>query len=215
MAAVGPDDPLPRHDAHMPLLSLPGALGDRPRGHPARRSLHRGRPGTRRAGRRAALEPYARSLKVGLAWAGNPANANDRRRSMPLAALAPLLDVPGIAWFSLHRTRTMRPPQRPAGAGALVRLPLRSDFDGTAALIAELDLVISVDTSIAHLAGALAKPTWILLPFAPDWRWQLERTDSPWYPTARLFRQPRPGDWDAVVRDVVAALADRKRLRPG
>jgi len=101
-----------------------------------------------------------------------------------------------------------------AGAGALVGLPIRSELAGTAALIAELDLVVTVDTSIAHLAGALAKPTWLLLPFAPDWRWQLDRTDSPWYPTMRLFRQPAPGDWAAVIARVQAELLATLRL-PG
>ena len=87
-----------------------------------------------------------------------------------------------------------------------MRLPVRSEFDGTAALVAELDLVVTVDTSIAHLAGALAKPTWVMLPFAPDWRWQIARTDNPWYPTARLFRQPAPGDWGNTIARIVAEL---------
>jgi ADP-heptose:LPS heptosyltransferase len=90
----------------------------------------------------------------------------------------------------------------------LHRLAARNDFDGAAALVAELDLVVTVDTSLAHLAGALARPTWVLLPFASDWRWQQDRADSPWYPTVRLFRQPRPGDWDAVLREVVPALRE-------
>ncbi len=209
--AVGPDDPVPRHDAHIPLLSLPGALGIGPADIPSR-VPYVAAATERRVQAAAELEPYRGRLKVGLAWAGNPANANDRRRSMPPATLAPLLDAPGTAWFSLQRPQEDAATATAAGAGALVRLPLRSDFAGTAALVAELDLVISVDTSIAHLAGALAKPTWILLPFAPDWRWRLDRADSHWYPTARLFRQPEPGAWDAVVSDVVAALADRKRL---
>jgi len=204
--AVGPDDPVPRHDAHIPLLSLPGALGIGPADIPAT-VPYVAAAAERRAQAAAALEPYRGRLKVGLAWAGNSANANDRRRSMPPAALMPLFDVPGFVWFSLQRPQEDAITTTAAGADALVRLPLRSDFAGTAALVAELDLVISVDTSIAHLAGALAKPTWILLPFAPDWRWQLARADSPWYPTARLFRQPSPGNWDVVVRDVVAALA--------
>ena len=99
------------------------------------------------------------------------------------------------------------------GAQALAALASGSTLSDTAALVAELDLVISVDTAIAHLAGALAKPVWILLPFAPDWRWQLGRDDSPWYPTARLFRQPRPQEWASVVTRVVGelqALASQK-----
>jgi ADP-heptose:LPS heptosyltransferase len=156
----------------------------------------------------AALVPYADRLKVGLAWAGSRSHANDRRRSIALAALAPLLTVPGVAWFSLQQGETVADVARVPAAKALIPLPATYTFDDTAALVAELDVVISVDTSLAHLAGALAKPVWIMLPFAPDWRWQLTRTDSPWYPTARLFRQPRPGDWDAVVRDVAAALVE-------
>jgi ADP-heptose:LPS heptosyltransferase len=91
----------------------------------------------------------------------------------------------------------------------VTELAARNDFDGTAALVAELDLVVTVDTSIAHLAGALARPTWILLPFAADWRWQLARTDSPWYPTVRLFRQPRRGDWASAIAELRTALRAR------
>ena len=207
--AVGPDDPAPRHDAHIPLLSLPGALGIGPDGIPSSVPYITAAP-ARRAQAAAALEPYRGRLTVGLAWAGNRAHANDRRRSIALAALTPLLDAPGTAWFSLQPTQDDAATASMADAGRLIRLPLRSEFAGTAALIAELDLVVTVDTSIAHLAGALAKPSWILLPFAPDWRWQLACTDSPWYPTMRLFRQPEAGAWNAVVRDVVAALADHE-----
>jgi ADP-heptose:LPS heptosyltransferase len=114
--------------------------------------------------------------------------------------------MPGIAWFSLQPIADDAETDKVPAARGLVRLPVRREFEGTAALVAELDLIITVDTSIAHLAGALAKPTWVMLPFAPDWRWQTARTDSPWYPTARLFRQPAPGAWDAVVRDIFAAL---------
>ena len=155
----------------------------------------------------AALRLYAGRLKAGLAWAGNKANASGRQRSMPLAALTPLFDLPGVAWVSLQPAEDAA-PIAVNGARGLVELPLRNDFDGTAALVAELDLIVTVDTSIAHLAGALAKPVWILLPFASDWRWRHARADNPWYPTARLFRQPAPGAWDAVVRDVIVALRE-------
>ncbi len=207
--ALGPDDPVPRHDAHAPLLSLPGLLGIGPRDIPSSVPYIMAAP-ERRMQAAAALEPYRSRLKVGLAWAGNPAHANDRRRSVALAALAPLFAASETVWFSLQPTQDDAAAASVAGASTLVRLPIRSELAGTAALIAELDLIVTVDTSIAHLAGALAKPTWVLLPFAPDWRWQLGRSDSPWYPTARLFRQPETGAWDAVVRDVAAALVDRE-----
>jgi ADP-heptose:LPS heptosyltransferase len=127
---------------------------------------------------------------------------------MPIAALTPLFDVPDVVWVSLQPVEDAAPTTAVNGARGLVELPLRNDFDGTAALVAELDLIVTVDTSIAHVAGALAKPVWILLPFAADWRWQQARADNPWYPTARLFRQPAPGAWDAVVRDVIATLRE-------
>jgi tetratricopeptide (TPR) repeat protein len=204
-SAVGPDDPVPRHDAHIPLLSVPGMLGISHRDIPSSGPYITAER-TRRAQAAAALEPYRGRLKVGLAWAGNRAHANDRRRSIALAALTPLLDLPGTAWFSLQPMPDDAATASVAGASALVRLPIRSELAGTAALIAELDLMVTVDTSIAHLAGALAKPTWILLPFAPDWRWHLDRADSPWYPTMRLFRQPAPGDWVILIAQVQAEL---------
>jgi ADP-heptose:LPS heptosyltransferase len=122
--------------------------------------------------------------------------------------LAPLLDVPGTAWFSLQKGEAAAEIGELRTASNLERLPDDNDFDDTAARVAALDLVITVDTSVAHLSGALARPTWILLPFAADWRWERGRSDSPWYPTARLFRQPRPGDWPAVVAEVAAALRE-------
>jgi len=151
---------------------------------------------------------------VGLAWAGSRAHGNDRRRSCPLAALAPLLEMRAVAWFSLQKDDGEDQIAGVPAAQRLVLLDARRDFERKAALVAALDLVISVDTSIAHLAGALARPLWVLLPFAPDWRWQLHRSDSPWYPTARVFRQPRAGEWSAVIAQVQRALdaiiADRK-----
>jgi tetratricopeptide (TPR) repeat protein len=201
----GPQDSLPAYDARAPLLALADAFGINASTIPAKVPYL-----TPDAGRCAAvanaLSAYAGRRKIGLAWAGNRAHANDRRRSIPLPTLAPLLGISEAAWFSLQPIGDDPAAAALNAASELIRLPVRSEFDGTAALVSQLDLVITVDTSIAHLAGALAKPTWALLPFAPDWRWQTRRTDSPWYPTARLFRQPRPGDWHAVVRDVLAAL---------
>jgi hypothetical protein len=144
--------------------------------------------------------------KVGLVWKGNPRFESDAARSLPgVATLAPLLGVPGVRWFSLQK-----------GEGGLMEgitdlTPAIEDFADTAALIAGLDLVITVDTACAHLAGALGKPCWVLLPaWMPDWRWLADRTDTPWYPRVmRLFRQRRDGAWDEVVREVAAALAAR------
>jgi hypothetical protein len=144
-------------------------------------------------------------LKVGVAWAGRPSHPDDHHRSIPLADLGSLAQVPDIRWFSLQKG--LRAADAAAGS-----LPLTdwtrdlADFADTAALIANLDLVITVDTSLAHLAGALGKPVWVLLPYAPDWRWLLDRADSPWYPTMRLFRQQKIGDWRAPVDAVASAL---------
>jgi tetratricopeptide (TPR) repeat protein len=147
--------------------------------------------------------------KIGLVWAGSPTFGNDRYRSMPLAALAPLSELADVAWFSL---------QKGAARDQLAALPddFRphdfsaefDDFADTAALIDSLDLVISVDTALAHLTGALARPVWILLPANSDWRWLEDRSDSPWYPSARLFRQTTLGDWAPVVGSVLDALRE-------
>jgi hypothetical protein len=144
-------------------------------------------------------------LRVGIVWSGDPGHANDRRRSMRIDDFAPLSDIEGVAWFGLQKgiDEDLR------GFGSLTIDPLGSeigDFSDTAAIIMQLDLVITVDTAVAHLAGALGKPVWTLLHFVPDWRWQLERDDSPWYPTMRLFRQPTDGDWAAVIANVALSL---------
>ena len=146
--------------------------------------------------------------RVGLAWTGRPTHPNDRRRSIPLARLAPLAAASRASFVSLQK------PMPPADLAAMVQFPGfadlsadLADFGETAAVIANLDLVVTVDTAIGHLAGAMAKPVWIMLPKASDWRWLLERSDSPWYPTARLFRQQTPGAWDPVIAAVTAALA--------
>lgn len=203
--AFAPGDPLPPYDAHVPLLSLPRVFGTELATVPAT-VPYLAVPAERRAAARAKLAPQASALKVGLAWAGNKANANDRNRSLPLAALAPLLGVRGIAWQALQLGASDEIAQSPF-AGRVAPLPADIPLDDTAAIIGELDLVISVDTSIAHLAGALARPLWVLLPFAPGWRWRLGSDASPWYPTARLFRQTEPRAWPAVVARVRGALA--------
>jgi hypothetical protein len=144
--------------------------------------------------------------RVGLAWSGRPAHPNDRNRSTSFECLARLLDV-DATFVSLQKE--VRPDDAPAVSSRSDLLQFADElrtFADTAAIISNLDLVISVDTSVAHLAGALAKPVWVLLPFFPEWRWLLDRDDSPWYPTARLFRQNAPGDWPEVIGRVVVEL---------
>jgi tetratricopeptide (TPR) repeat protein len=198
-------EPLPAYDAYVPLLSLPRLFGTTMANIPAT-VPYLAVAETKRAAARALLSRAGATRRVGLCWAGNPAHGNDHRRSLALSVLAPLFSVPSITWFSLQVGEAAAQLATTSAAHRVVPLPAGTALIDTTALIAELDLVISVDTGIAHLAGALARPTWLVLPFAPDWRWQLGRDDSPWYPTLRLFRQPRQGDWPAVVDRVAAAL---------
>jgi hypothetical protein len=207
---VAPGEPLPPHDAWLPLLSLAGALGIDETSIPARVPYLTADVARRRE-LATPLAAQGEVLRAGLAWAGNPRNTNDRRRSAPLAALAPLLSLPGVAWFSLSKDDGEDQVRPVPEAARMVVLDARREFDGTAALVAELDLVVTVDTSIAHLAGALARPTFVLLPFHADWRWRTAREDSDWYPTVRLFRQPAPGDWASVVAKVGAAIVERAK----
>jgi tetratricopeptide (TPR) repeat protein len=159
------------------------------------------------------------ALKVGLVWAGRPEHKRDRHRSLPLAALAPLADIANVAFYALQKGAAItEAASAPSGMRLEILSPLLGDFADTAAAIAALDVVVTVDTSVAHLAGALGKPVWILLPYAPDWRWLQSRSDSPWYPTARLFRQDSSRCWEPVVAEVAAALgalagADQVRIR--
>lgn len=153
----------------------------------------------------------ARALRVGIVWAGNPKHVNDLNRSLPIDALAPILAVPGVRFYSLQVGGRERDLGRVARGAITDLAPDLTDFVETAAAIASLDLVIAVDTSVGHLAGALGKPVWLLLPWLPDWRWLLDRTDSPWYPTMRLYRQPVRHDWATVLQQVsgdLRALAD-------
>jgi hypothetical protein len=145
-------------------------------------------------------------VKVGLVWAGRPEHHRDRHRSLPLAQLTPLAAVEPLSFFALQKGAALGEAERVHGMEIEILSPLLGDFTDTAAAIMALDLVISVDTSVAHLAGALGKPVWILLPYAPDWRWLEARSDSPWYPTARLFRQTAPRRWESVIAAVTEAL---------
>lgn len=136
-------------------------------------------------------------FKVGLVWAGNPKQDNDKNRSFTFKELKPLTEIGGIKFFSLQKGKEEKQDSSIVSLADEI-----NDFSDTAAIIENLDLVISVDTSVAHLAGAMGKPVWTLLTFLPDWRWFLNRTDSPWYPEMRLFRQKKKGDWGSLVNEV-------------
>ena len=198
-------EPLPPFDFHCPLMSLPLAFKTTLETIPAdgpylSADPQKVRDWSSRLG-------SANKRRVGLVWSGSPGHTNDAARSIPLAELLGSLGGVEASFVSLQKEL------RPHDQAVLAARPeilhfgesLR-DFDDTAALIQAMDLVISVDTSVAHLAGALGKPVWILLPYVPDWRWLLDREDSPWYPTARLFRQTRRSDWEGVLRDVADAV---------
>jgi tetratricopeptide (TPR) repeat protein len=192
------EEPMLRFDAHLPLLSLPLALGifepNDPRllpipylhVNPESQSAWRERLGERTG------------LRVGLAWAGSSRHRNDRLRSIPWETVLSLLQVPDVQFYSLQ----VEPGAPTTDAGLHDLTADIVDFLDTAALIAELDLIISVDTAAAHLAGALGKTTWLLLPFIPDWRWGVEHSNTPWYPNLRIFRQPATGDWESVIHRI-------------
>jgi ADP-heptose:LPS heptosyltransferase len=146
-------------------------------------------------------------FKVGIVWAGNPSHKRDRSRSVELERFAVLNKIPGLRLYGLQKGEAARQAGELAGAMDIQNFDDGlADFSDTAALIANLDLVISVDTAVAHLAGSMGKPIWVMLPYVPDWRWMLDRNDSPWYPTMQLFRQPEKGNWDAVMMNIAKEL---------
>lgn len=197
---TAPAEPVPAADYHVPLLSLPGHFETNLASIPAESSYLAATPDARERWRQR-ISPLRPRRVVGFVSRGNPKYKNDRHRSLPFPEWAPLREVPGLALVHLQFG-----VQAPAD---LVDLDLGSavgDFADTAGLVEELDLVLTVDTSMVHLAGALGKETWLLLPYAADWRWLRDRSDSPWYPSVRIFRQPRPGDWATVMQDVAAEL---------
>jgi tetratricopeptide (TPR) repeat protein len=198
---------LPGFDLHCPLLSLPCVFGTTLRSIPDRTPYLHAEP--ERAGIwRDRVRGTGPGLKIGLAWAGNPVHQDDRARSMVLEHFTPLVGMNGVRFFSLQKgSATEQIRSLGAGSRLIDWSGEFTDFGDTAALMQNLDLVITVDTAVAHVAGALGRPTWVLLPFVPDWRWMLGREDSPWYRTIRLFRQPSAGDWGTVVTGVVEELA--------
>ena len=207
LPVVARGQPLPAFDVHCPLLSVPRLFGTDLTNIPDTVPyLHAGAEDI--GFWRARLADYSGYLKVGLVWAGSPRHKKDSNRSLKFSSFALLAKVSGVRFFSLQKgeaaTEFATPPQ---GMELVDMSGELEDFADTAAFIANLDLIVTVDTSVAHLAGAMGRPVWTLLPFAPDWRWLLEREDSPWYPTMRLFRQPAVGDWDSVIQRVAKELA--------
>ena len=194
-----PQEPRPAFDVHCPLLSLAATISN-DAARPSRpKDILIPDPDLAQAWRRR-LEQQPPGFKVGLVWAGSSTHKNDRNRSIALSLLAPLATVAGIHFYSLQKGQTAaQAAHPPAGMRIIDWTDDLHDFADTAALVAQLDLIISVDTSVAHLAAAMGKPVWVLLPFVLDWRWMENRDDSPWYPTMRLFRQTTFGDWPGVI----------------
>lgn len=195
------DEPTPAHDFRIPMMSLPRVLDMTLENLPAPEAyLHAPDDGGVWRDRLA----DARRCKVGLAWRAFAERRGSAHRSVPLTALAPLFKIPDIAWISLQKETLQDDLPLPAGMRDVS--PFLNDFADTAALIGQLDLVITVDTAVAHLAGALGRPVWVMLPHGSDWRWLMARSDSPWYPCARLYRQDGTRTWtpaaDAVARDL-------------
>lgn len=195
----------PPFDLHAPLMSVAHRLGTTLETIPAD-VPYLVADEAKRTNWRTKVAPLD-GKRVGVCWSGHSIHRNDHARSIPLATFAPLLDVAGLSYVSLQReVRDADAPLLRAKPNVADWMNEVADFADTAALIAELDLVVTVDTSVAHVAGALGKPVWILITSAPDWRWLLNRSDSPWYPTARLFRQSKIANWPPVIRDVREAL---------
>lgn len=200
-------EPPPAFDSHLPLVSLPHFFGTTLATIPAAVPYLRV-PDQAKKTWRGRIANGGRP-RVGLVWAGSRLHPNDPNRSCPARLLAPLLEIANIDFYSLQTGEAAATVSELGAAGGVRDLaPHVVDFADTAAALSELDLLISVDTAPVHLAGALARPVWVLLPRVPDWRWLLGRDDSPWYPTARLFRQEKTGDWSGVIARVRAALAE-------
>jgi tetratricopeptide (TPR) repeat protein len=200
-------EPLPKFDVHCSLMSLPALLGI------TRTTLPKKVPYLPVDRDRVdALRPQfaaMKGLKVGLVWQGNPKHRNDRHRSIPLRRWAPLTKIPGATVVGLQRGPGVEQIEDCGLGEAIVRIEGPESFAETAAVASLLDMVVSVDTSVAHLAGALGIETWVPIAAHCDWRWELDRTDSDWYPTMRLFRQERLDDWKPVLADIFAGIREK------
>jgi hypothetical protein len=205
-AIIPKGSPLPHVDMQCPMLSLPLAFGTRLETIPSATPYLSVSAQALKAWQ-TRLGPKARP-RVGLVWSGRSAHKNDRNRSISLRSLLSFFDI-DATFVSLQTDVRADDAAVMKDRGDILDCgDALEDFADTAALVSQLDLVIAADTSVAHLAGALAKPVWVLLPYVPDWRWLLARDDSPWYPTARLFRQSQIGKWDDVIAQVRAALPE-------
>jgi ADP-heptose:LPS heptosyltransferase len=205
-AVLSDGERLPDFDLHCPLLSLPGAFETELATIP--RTIPYLWPFEDRLVKWRERLPQNGRLRVGVCWTGNPKHLNDRHRSLPLDSFASLLSVPGLDFISLQKEVGVAEKRVLDDCNVVELGSGFQDFADTAAVIAMLDFVISVDTSVAHLAGALGKAVALLLPFSPDWRWLLHRTDSPWYPTMRLYRQSTIGDWSEPLERLWREVAD-------
>jgi tetratricopeptide (TPR) repeat protein len=196
-------EPLPEFDVHCPILSLPLLFNTTLDTLPANIPYISTDPLLAQKWRNIIRHDNSK-LKIGLVWAGRPEHQNDRNRSGFFDMFASLAQLNNSSFYSLQKGEAAKQRKyHPDGINIIDYTNRLDDFSETAALIENLDLIISVDTAVAHLAGALGKPVWVLIPFAPDWRWMLDREDSPWYPTMKLFRQSSCGDWDSAISTVL------------
>ena len=206
---------VPGHAAHCRLSSLPYLFHTMPDTIPAPIPYLKADPARIAAWReRFAAQLPAGVRRIGLAWTGRPTHPNDKRRSVPLSEMLPLADLGPAAFVSLQKPMPARDAEHVAKFAHMTDLSNDlTNFGETAAVIENLDLIVTVDTSMGHLSGALGKPVWIMIPKAADWRWMLDRSDSPWYPSARLFRQDKPGQWEPVLAALRLALQE-ELVRP-
>jgi hypothetical protein len=201
----------PPFDYHCEMMSLPLAMNLQLSDLPGATSYLQADPVyvSKWKARLDELIPHS-DLRVGLVWAGRPTHSNDAKRSVTLAELAPLAQS-GVTFVSLQKGPSTAQGLAPPEGMKLLTVREESDgFEDAAAILNLVDVLVSIDSSLIHLAGALGRPAWVMLPFLPDWRWLLNRNDSPWYPSVRLFRQPKPDDWASVTHAIATELAQLK-----